>query len=90
MAIIKNGDLLQAKKSKWRDKLFIVTREPIFLKDKDEYEIFEAEWATRVFFYNLEEVREQCRPLDIVERFDEQIILNQIASVYRAAGLQLP
>lgn len=36
---IKNGDLLQAKKPRWRDKLFIVSREPVYLKDKDAYEI---------------------------------------------------
>ena len=40
-------------------------------RDKDKYEIFEAEWATKLLFYNLENIREQYRPLDMIERFDE-------------------
>lgn len=36
---ITNGDLLQAKKTRWRNKLFMVTREPVYLQDKNIYEI---------------------------------------------------
>jgi len=30
---------VESKKTRWRDKLFIVTREPVYLKDKDAYEL---------------------------------------------------
>lgn len=42
-------------------------------RDKDKYEIFEAEWVTKLLFYNLESAREKCRPFDVIERFNEHL-----------------